>query len=307
MCWVCGGDATEGMHWRKWSGANFVNQNKVKAPSEQYVCSACVHISSRISPVPGRPPKDGKKYGGNFRNYTHLFDLGGSPSYVNASKGQKPIILDWLRKPHAGPWFAAVADSGQKHVIPWAPVNPPGTRRGLVLFDETLVKVPVHGSPGWDLVPKMAALLTMGATKAEMETGSYTPRAWSLCGEALATFEEDWGWKRGGSWFALAMWLAQRDEEKVAERLAEEKEQRRVKTQGRRQRKAQNADGGSAAGGTKIVPARGRKRDQALGPDRGAHARRDADERKPGGVVHSDPQGPGNPGGAECEQLDLFA
>ena len=94
-------------------------------------------ICSRTSPVPGRPAKEGKKFGGNFRNYTHLWDERG---YANASKGEKPVIREFLARNHAGPWFAAIADSGQKHVLPFARLNGPG-RPGIVLLDELVVRV----------------------------------------------------------------------------------------------------------------------------------------------------------------------
>lgn len=117
-CWVCGGTTRVGMHWTKWSGSNFVDQNRIRGLSGEYVCPACVFVTSRTSPVPGRPAKEGKKFGANFRNVSNLIDADG---YVNTTKGEKPTTLAWLRKPHRGTWFAAVADSGQKHIVPFCP------------------------------------------------------------------------------------------------------------------------------------------------------------------------------------------
>lgn len=202
-CWLCGAPWERGQLVERWSGANFTGQNRVRSPVSRYVCEPCVQVCSRVAPVPGRPPKPGKKFGGNYRNYTHLYD---AARYSNHSKGEKPAILDWLRATKTGPWFGAVADSGQKHVLPWAPVNPPGTRRGVVLFDESVVELP--DADGWLMVDDVGVLLGAGATKAEVHSGKYTARAWRLCGrDLLDGFEDRWGSARGGSWFRLAVWV----------------------------------------------------------------------------------------------------
>lgn len=310
LCWVCGGALTEGKWWEDWSGSNFVGQNRAKAPGNEWVCPACVFVCSRTSPVPGRPAKEGKKFGGNFRNYSHLFD---ADRYLNASKGEKPTILAFLRGHKNGPWFAAIADSGQKHVIPWTPVNAPDSRRGVVMFDEQVVTLPVANGCGWDIVDKMIELLTAGATKEEVESGDYTPRAWELCGDRLRAFEEHWGDKRGGAWFALAIWLAQRDEVAVEERLAAEKQTKKAKKekanapkrQGRG--KAAHGDRGGAAVDSGGVPAERGEPDEALDAAPRQDAGRAKDERGPGGVVLDDAQDATDQVRAEPAQLNLFA
>lgn len=216
-CWQCGAPTSRGLEVQDWMGSNYTSQNRTRSPAAEHVCEACVFICSRTSPVPGREAKEGKKFGGNYRNYSHLYDAG---RYLNASKGEKPAILAFLRGPKVGPWFAAIADSGQKHVIPWTPVNLAG--RGRVMFDETEIALP--NAEGWALVDDMAALLTAGATKEEIAEGTYGPRVWTLCREQMEAFEARWGGQRGPAWFALALWLAQRDEAQVAERLEAEKQ-----------------------------------------------------------------------------------
>lgn len=229
VCYVCAGPVQRGKSVADWMGSNYTDQNRVAAPFADFTCEACCFIMSRTSPVPGRPPKDGKQFGGNFRNYSHLWEQGweapvfgddGSriPGYANASKGQKPLIREFLARHHDGPWFAAIADSGQKHVLPYAPINPPG-KVGMVLFEEALVKVPTDTS----VIVALCSLLTDGATKEELERGEYRPQTWQRLGSArLREFERVHGCKRG-HWFSLALWLAQRDEDQVAERLAAEK------------------------------------------------------------------------------------
>lgn len=219
LCWMCGGAAGRGTERAGWAGASFTGQNKVRVPSSPWVCEPCVWVCSRVSPVPGRPAKPGKTLGGNFRNYSHLYErtAGGGVEYVNASKGEKPAILAFLRRRHAGEWFAAIADSGQKHVLPWTPINPAGARRGRVLFEEALVRLPGDDG-GWSLVDEIAALLTAGASKEEVARGDYGAGAWGRCEAAIRSFERAWSWQRGSAWFDLALWLGQRDEVAVAER-----------------------------------------------------------------------------------------
>lgn len=277
-CYVCGGLLARGLAVADWMGANWTDQNRARSPSSTHVCEACCYVHSRVSAVPGRPPKEGKAFGGNFRNYSHLADETG---YLNASKGEKPLIRAFLARDHGGPWFAALADSGQKHVLPFAPMNGPG-RAGVVLFDEVRVPIPNDQS----MVAECASLLTAGATKDELLSGDYSPRAWQLCESALARFEASHGSRRGGAWFALAIWLAQRDEAEVAARQAAEKE-----TSARRKtkREATNSDRGAAPRAARGVSRKPKlQRAEALGSDSREDASGGADNREPRGVGHED-------------------
>lgn len=207
-CWVCAGISTRGVERSSWMGVTFVGQNRVRAPESPLVCEACVVVMG------GRPPD-------TLRLTSHLVDDRG---WLTPNKGDKPLQRAWLRGPKQGEWFAAIADSGKKHVIPWAPLNPAGSppRQGQVLFEERLVTL-----GDWMLVDTLSELLTAGATKEEIERGAYGPGAWSRVGAAaIRDFERAWAHARDGGWFALAVWLAQRDEERVADRIAKEKEKR---------------------------------------------------------------------------------
>lgn len=221
-CYVCSGPVARGMPVDKWMSGSFTGQTTVACPGSSIVCESCCFVMSRLSPVPGREPKEGKTLGGNYRNYSHLWEDGAG--YSNASKGEKPAILAFLSRNHDGEWFAAIADSGQKHVLPYTPINPPG-RRGSVLFDEALIRLPEDLS----LVSVLSQLLTDGATKEELERGDYRPATWQRLGrDRLREFEQEHGRTRG-AWFCLALWLAQRDEASVAERLEAEKKAAEVK------------------------------------------------------------------------------
>lgn len=261
-CWVCASEMSRGMQRDRWMGSNFVGQNRVRAPGSHHVCEACVVCMS------GKPPD-------TFRMTSHLLDERG---WVQLNKGGKAHMRDWLRGPKRGEWLAAIADSGQKHVIPWTPINPPGAQAGRVMFEERPVTL-----GDWALIDDATILLTAGATKEEMSRGDYGPRAWELCGAPLRDFEDRYRGERGGGWFELAVWLAQRDEAAVEIRMTAEKEKRDA--QRKRKGEAAKRSRGDAARNAGRVPADvGGERAQALGHPAVEDAQRREDKQQRGGV-----------------------
>lgn len=251
-CWVCGSPARRGLPIKEWMGANFTGQNRVRCVDATHVCESCAVVMS------GKPPD-------TLRMYSVLVEQG--QPMLKLNKGQKPAILEFLRRKHCGEWLAGIADSGKKHIVPWSPINPPSKAgTGMVLFEDRLVRL-----GDWSMVEEAMELLTAGVTKEDMLSGEYKPRAWELSAASLRAFEAKWKRLRGGGWFELAVWLAQRDEGRTAIRMAEEKESRDAKRQ--RQREAANADRRGAVGNPSGVPAHARsKRAQALGSDSGSDA-----------------------------------
>lgn len=319
-CWVCAGETRgRGSPIADWDGANFTGQTRVRYPRGQAICEPCLWVMARNSDVPG--------LNGNWRNYSVLY-AEGEPLVIR-SKGDKPAVLAWLRRPHAAPWFAALANSGQKHVVPYVPTN--GAGRARALFDEELIDLP--SSPeGWRIVDELAALLTAGATKEEVERGEYAG-ALSRCEPEVRAFEARHGHLRGSGWFALVVFLAQRDEAEVAARLEREAEARAAKKA--REREATKSarapkpkadkpsraketkrgakrgdegsplgcDGGRGDGAAPPVPLDGCERAEALGPDHRPGACGDADVRGSRGVGDEAVQGSPDRGPV---QLALF-
>jgi len=166
-CYVCCADMTRGMPVQKWLGSNYTDQNRARWPSATHVCEACCHIHAWTSP-PGRMAAPGKARGPSWRGFSHLWEDGWG--YRNANKAEKPAIREFIEREHAGDWFAAIADTGQKHVIPFTPMNGSG-RAGLVLMDELRVQVPDDTS----LIARMADLDTLmvmiGAFLADCKVG----------------------------------------------------------------------------------------------------------------------------------------
>lgn len=283
-CWVCGSWASRGMDRLAWMGASFVGQNRVRAPHASVICEACVYVMARSSPVPGRPAKDGKSPP-NWRNFSVLVE---GDQLTTATKAEKPAILAFLRRPHVHPWFAAIADSGQKHVVPYAPVNPPGSS-GVVMFEEDVVRIPPQPDGQWQLISDISELLTAGATKAEVERGEYESWTWQRCGEHVRAFEERWSAYRNSKWMKLCLWLAQRDEEAVARRLEEEKRARLERAA--EERSARRGRTGRACGEIRVSRQRGVD-PHALGSDPGSDASSSTDDGVRGGVVHRSGQEP---------------
>lgn len=306
-CWLCGAQSQRGMSVTKWLPKTFTAQNRARAPQSISICEACIWATE------GKPPD-------TLRMYSHLFD----GDYQAPNKGGKPAMRAFLRARHTQPWFAAIADSGQKHVIPWAPVNPPGSR-GRVMFEEQIVEL-----GDWAMLDELAELLTAGASKDDVARGDYSPFAWQRCAEQIRGFEARWAHLRGGAWFALVVFLAQRDEAAVAERQAAEKEAARLAKEAQKaaakakkptpknkeprgkarrndERTAQNEDRGRAARPARGVPRNaGVQPAEALGSARGPDASGSAHDGEPRGVGDEGLAGSAAPG-AEREQLSLFA
>jgi hypothetical protein len=109
-CWLCGGAAVRGRKVAKWVGPAFTSQNRVRNPASDVICEGCVFICGRLSPVPGRPPAEGKTSGGNWRNYSHwMWEVDGEWKYDNASKGEKHKLRAFLAMSKPGGWPSLTA------------------------------------------------------------------------------------------------------------------------------------------------------------------------------------------------------
>lgn len=246
----------------------------------------------------------GRDRGANWRNYSLLFDASDAVPLRVLSKGYKAEIRAWLRAEHRGPWFAAIADTGQKHVVPWTPVNIGS--RGRIRFEERELSL---DPSRFGLLDDLEALLTAGATKDEVLSGDYTPSTYQRCGALVETFEARWSSERASVWWDLAVWLSQRDEALVAERLEREKQAQKEKKRGAGRKAevgARGADGVLVAGDPPRVPAEpAGERAQMGGPAADAPADQRAHSRRTRGV-RDEPAQAAVSSGAEPRQRSLF-
>jgi len=249
-CWLCGLNAARGMLAAKWMGANFTDQNRVRAPASEHVCESCVWVCSWIAP-PGHPgAAEGKQRPPSMRMFSHLYDERG---YIYAMKDRKPLIRDWLRAPKRGRWFAAIADGGKKQLLPWTPINDGGSG-GAINFEQRIMHLPAASA--WALVDAITDLLSWGITKAEVGRGEYGVNTCRDHWARVRDFEHINGRDRGGAWFDLALWLAQRDEEeyerrtgKASSRAATARTPRSVSRERRIEPPALGSDRGQAPSG----------------------------------------------------------
>lgn len=249
----------------------------------------------------------GRDRGANWRNYSLLYDPHDPVPLRVLSKGYKAELRAWLRAEHRGPWFAAIADTGQKHVLPWTPVNL-GVR-GKVRFEERECWLEREKLA---LLDDLEELLTAGATKDEVLGGRYDAATYVRCGEQVERFEARWSSERASVWWDLAVWLSQRDEARVAERLEAEKAAAKAKKERKRgagreaEKGARGADGVLAAGDPPGVPAEpAGERAEVGGPAADALADQRANRRRPRGARHVAAQAP-VPAEPEPRQRALF-
>lgn len=307
-CYMCARPSTRGAPVRRWMGSTFTDQPRCAAPSSSTICEACVWACSWVQP-PGHPAPPAGKKGVNLRLFSHLYSGG---EYTYANKANKPLIRDFLRSPKKAPWFAAIADGGQKHVLPFTPINLSGGYGGRVLFEEATVNLP-RSEDGWSILDDTIDLLTAGATKDEIERGEYRPETWLRCRTLIERFEAQHNPERGGDFFSLIIWLAQRDEEAVAARIAKEKAAKvakkergkrgKTKANRRAKGKAESANSRSDLSNPSSLPERGGQSADPLDSVGVSDAGCDADERDSRGVGEQIQEGDAH---RDYEQISLF-
>ena len=269
-CAICAHDAARTMLFDRWQGANFTDQNKIRTWGATLICEACMWAHSWVPP-PGFPAQEEGKKGVNLRLYSHLWDE--ATGYQYANKATKPLIREWIRERATGRTarcFCAIADTGQKHVIPWTRINLPGARALVVRFEEQDVAI-----GDWGLITDLTQLLTDGVTKEEIQCGDYRLLSWQQSMAGIERFESHWGVLRGSGWYSVAVWLSQRDEEEYERKQTERRDARAVA----------KARRGTPDGGKSRVPrSASKKPTDALGPNQRPGFSERPDLGGPGGV-----------------------
>jgi hypothetical protein len=181
----------------------FTNFDKLQAG--EIVCNDCLFFFNEASPE--LAVRMGKEKPQRMRNYSH-FIIGGE--WIPLSKGNKAKMRELLLG-DVFPELAAIADSGQKHIVFRATRNAPGNKAGWVQFEEQRIY----------LIPnELRALFTpieslyAEFSKEEIETGNYA--GWRILKfgiERWFELEDQIKSLRGRPVFSLALFLAQRSED----------------------------------------------------------------------------------------------
>lgn len=120
-CRFCGGNG-EGIQFQDWVKPTFTDRDKL-LPGE-IVCNACLfwfeEASQELANITGKDKPQ------RMRNYSHFVVNG---EWIPLSKGDKARMVELLTS-EPFPELAAIADSGQKHIVFRARRNPQGSKAG---------------------------------------------------------------------------------------------------------------------------------------------------------------------------------
>lgn len=125
LCAMCGQVQDRTAPADKVLGQNFTDRGLFMAPHAPRVCWGCVSICS------GSPPRTWRQWTVVATPSRHLPPsqekagawLGQNFGLCLTSKKDTSPVIDTLLDPPDGPWVVSIAESGQKHVLPYADVN----------------------------------------------------------------------------------------------------------------------------------------------------------------------------------------
>lgn len=206
-CWLCGLPCNEiGVSVIKAVGESFTDYANVAVPESKYVCVPCVWVLS------GRPPDTFRLYSVIWRTDRPL--AASHPKATRVVPGAqltakndlieiRTILLD---PPTDGsPWFCAIADSGQKHIVPFTSLNHGADQWIVRLEDDN-----IHGSPAkfGGIVHHCSVLYAAGFNRKEILEGRPAPRKLAKLGSDIwRQYGQSLDSKRGGGLLDLAVFL----------------------------------------------------------------------------------------------------
>jgi hypothetical protein len=131
------------------------------------------------------------------------------PAHLTAKNDLSELLAVLIDPPNDGsPWFAAVADSGQKHVLPFTRLNH-GARWQIRLEDEH-----IHGTPRafGTLLHACAVLYAAGFSRDDIANGKPKPYKLLIAGPQFwKTHDTYLNPYRGGGLLRLAIFLLRKD------------------------------------------------------------------------------------------------
>jgi len=200
ICRFCGSVAENSFN--DWVKPTFTDHDKLLDGNG--VCHDCLFwFDERSEKLAALVGKDKPQ---RMRNYSH-FVVGGK--WTPLSKGSKQHMQDILLS-ETFPELAAIAESGQKHIVFRAQRNPPGVTCGWVQFEEQALFV---RSQELKSLLDLTEALYVHFSKGEIETGNYKSyRIMQFGVDAWQELESQVKSHRNSLLFKLALFLAQRSE-----------------------------------------------------------------------------------------------
>lgn len=202
VCRFCG-QQKEGDDFQRWAKPTFTDHDKL-LPGD-IVCNDCLFWFEESNAE--LATKMGKDKPQRMRNYSHFIVNG---EWIPLSKGDKSTMTKLLLST-SFPELAAIAESGQKHIVFRATRNPQGGKAGWVQFEEqSLWLEPDELCQALDAIEPALSIFSKG----EIESGNYLPHR--IMAYGLGTWRElEVIIKplRGGLFFSLVMFLAQKRED----------------------------------------------------------------------------------------------
>lgn len=202
VCRFCG-QQNEGNDFHKWVKSTFTDHDKLLPGS--IICNDCLFwFEEKSTELAAKMDKNKPQ---RMRNYSHFII---NETWTPLSKGDKSTMTKLLLSTPF-PELAAIAESGQKHIVFRATRNPQGGKAGWVQFEEqSLWLEPDDLRQTLDAVEP--ALSTF--SKGEIESGNYLPHRIMAYGlDAWQELEAIVKLLRGGLFFNLAIFLAQKRED----------------------------------------------------------------------------------------------
>lgn len=162
ICRICSKKTTDGMTFTEWVRPTFTDFDKLA--SGDAICADCLFWFDERSEVLAQ--RVGKEKPQRMRNYSHFIIRGEWFPLSKSAKRQMKELL--LSTPF--PELAAIAESGQKHIVFRARRNTEGEKDGWVQFEENAIFV--HRDRLTTILHDIEALYA-SFSKKEIRTGNY--------------------------------------------------------------------------------------------------------------------------------------
>lgn len=161
-CALCGTVTTRGVYRSQVLTDSFTGYNQLLSPASDVICEPCAYALRRYR-------INGKLF--TLRNYSHYIQQD-PPRWDMLTKKDVDRILEILFSPPQDTcWGLGLSETGQKHLLPYIPVNPPGTGRPAIFLEDMVVEYdPGDLKRGYEIG---MSLYSLGFSRNAIATGQY--------------------------------------------------------------------------------------------------------------------------------------